>query len=112
MSNLDTLIESSLDYAHLTIRFLIFFVQVGKRVLMFSYGSGLTATMFSLQFNEGQQPFSLSNIAAVMDVANRLKSRHEVFTIYSLSVKRLSRDGYVRVGSGPYPNPDPDPNFS
>ncbi|CAO2827206.1 unnamed protein product [Amaranthus hypochondriacus] len=50
---------------------------VGKRVLMFSYGSGLTATMFSLQFNEGQQPFSLSNIAAVMDVANKLKSRHE-----------------------------------
>ncbi|XP_010676575.2 hydroxymethylglutaryl-CoA synthase [Beta vulgaris subsp. vulgaris] len=49
----------------------------GKRVLMFSYGSGLTATMFSFRLNEGQQPFSLSNIAAVMNVADKLKSRHE-----------------------------------
>ncbi|KAK2985068.1 hypothetical protein RJ640_022946 [Escallonia rubra] len=35
----------------------------GKRVIMFSYGSGLTATMFSFQLREGQHPFSLSNIA-------------------------------------------------
>lgn len=46
---------------------------------MFSYGSGLTATMFSFRLNEGQQPFSLSNIAAVMNVADKLKSRHEVY---------------------------------
>ncbi|KAL5554863.1 hypothetical protein UlMin_037099 [Ulmus minor] len=50
----------------------------GKRVVLFSYGSGLTATMFSLQLREGQHPFSLANIAAVMDVAGKLKSRHEV----------------------------------
>ncbi|XP_057449925.1 hydroxymethylglutaryl-CoA synthase [Lotus japonicus] len=49
----------------------------GKRVILFSYGSGLTSTMFSLQFSEGQHPFSLSNIARVMDVAGKLKSRHE-----------------------------------
>ncbi|XP_057524630.1 hydroxymethylglutaryl-CoA synthase-like [Amaranthus tricolor] len=49
----------------------------GKRALMFSYGSGLTATMFSLHFNEGQHPFRLSNIASVMNVAKKLKSRHE-----------------------------------
>ncbi|KAB5573633.1 hypothetical protein DKX38_000827 [Salix brachista] len=49
----------------------------GKRVILFSYGSGLTATMFSLQLREGQQPFSLSNIATVMDVPRKLKSRHE-----------------------------------
>lgn len=48
---------------------------------MFSYGSGLTATMFSLRLNEGQKPFSLSNIAAVMDVADKLKSRHEVLML-------------------------------
>ncbi|KAJ4832234.1 hypothetical protein Tsubulata_001991 [Turnera subulata] len=50
----------------------------GKRVILFSYGSGLTATMFSLQLNEGKHPFSLSNIVAVMNVAGKLKSRHEV----------------------------------
>ncbi|XP_061357833.1 hydroxymethylglutaryl-CoA synthase-like [Gastrolobium bilobum] len=49
----------------------------GKRVILFSYGSGLTATMFSLQLRDGQHPFSLSNIARVMDVTGKLKSRHE-----------------------------------
>lgn len=49
----------------------------GSRVIMFSYGSGLTASMFSLKLNEGQNPFSLSNVAAVMNVGNKLKSRHE-----------------------------------
>ncbi|RZC11035.1 Hydroxymethylglutaryl-CoA synthase, partial [Glycine soja] len=42
----------------------------GKRVILFSYGSGLTSTMFSLQLREGQHPFSLSNIAKVMFLAN------------------------------------------
>ncbi|TKY55360.1 Hydroxymethylglutaryl-CoA synthase [Spatholobus suberectus] len=51
----------------------------GKRVILFSYGSGLTSTMFSLQLRDGQHPFSLSNIAKVMDVDGKLKSRHEVF---------------------------------
>ncbi|XP_027334539.1 hydroxymethylglutaryl-CoA synthase-like [Abrus precatorius] len=49
----------------------------GKRVMLFSYGSGLTSTMFSLQLRDGQHPFSLSNISEVMDVAGKLKSRHE-----------------------------------
>ncbi|KAH9616923.1 hypothetical protein KSS87_015237 [Heliosperma pusillum] len=49
----------------------------GNRVIMFSYGSGLSATMFSFRLNEGVHPFSLSNIAAVMNVADKLKSRHE-----------------------------------
>ncbi|KAK6935320.1 Hydroxymethylglutaryl-coenzyme A synthase, C-terminal domain [Dillenia turbinata] len=50
----------------------------GNRVILFSYGSGLTATMFSLKLSAGEHPFSLSNIAAVMDVDRKLKSRHEV----------------------------------
>ncbi|KAF5205826.1 Hydroxymethylglutaryl-coa synthase [Thalictrum thalictroides] len=50
----------------------------GKRVVMFSYGSGLTSTMFSFQLREGQYPFSLSNIASVMDVTGKLESRQEV----------------------------------
>lgn len=50
---------------------------VGQRVVMFSYGSGLTATLFSFKIREGQHPFSLSNIATVMNVGGKLKSRHE-----------------------------------
>ncbi|KAF3433052.1 hypothetical protein FNV43_RR24154 [Rhamnella rubrinervis] len=49
----------------------------GKRVVMYSYGSGLTATLFSFQLREGQRPFSLSNIATVMNISGKLKSRHE-----------------------------------
>ncbi|XP_022759656.1 hydroxymethylglutaryl-CoA synthase-like [Durio zibethinus] len=49
----------------------------GKRVILFSYGSGLTATMFSLRLQEGQYPFSLSNIATVMNLTGKLKSRLE-----------------------------------
>ena len=56
-------------------------LQKGKRVVMFSYGSGLTATMFSLQLRDGQHPFSLSNIVSVMDVAGKLKARHEVLSL-------------------------------
>ncbi|KAL4363328.1 hypothetical protein GQ457_04G037830 [Hibiscus cannabinus] len=49
----------------------------GKRVVLFSYGSGLTATMFSLRLHEGRHPFSLSNISTAMNVAGKLESRHE-----------------------------------
>nr|AEC13715.1 hydroxymethylglutaryl-CoA synthase [Catharanthus roseus] len=49
----------------------------GQRVILFSYGSGLTATMFSLRLRECRTPFSLSNIASVVNVAEKLKSRHE-----------------------------------
>ncbi|XP_043697933.1 hydroxymethylglutaryl-CoA synthase-like [Telopea speciosissima] len=51
---------------------------VGKRVIMFSYGSGLTATMFSFQLRDCQHPFTLSNIATVMNISDKLKSRHEI----------------------------------
>lgn len=50
----------------------------GKRVIMFSYGSGLAATMFSFRLNEGQHPFSLCNIASIMNVNEKLKARREV----------------------------------
>ncbi|VVA89822.1 unnamed protein product [Arabis nemorensis] len=50
----------------------------GNRVVMFSYGSGSTATMFSLRLCENQSLFSLSSIASVMDVGGKLKARHEV----------------------------------
>ncbi|KAH9321281.1 hypothetical protein KI387_015920, partial [Taxus chinensis] len=49
----------------------------GQRVLMFSYGSGLASTMFSLKIREGQHPFILSNIAEAMDLQSKLESQHE-----------------------------------
>ncbi|XP_028768540.1 hydroxymethylglutaryl-CoA synthase [Neltuma alba] len=50
---------------------------VGKRMVMFSYGSGLTATLFSFHIQEGQHPFSLSNIVTVMNVSGKLNQRLE-----------------------------------
>lgn len=48
---------------------------------MFSYGSGLSSTLFSLKLQEGQHPFSLSKIASVLDVSGKLESRHVVCLI-------------------------------
>ncbi|XP_058104722.1 hydroxymethylglutaryl-CoA synthase-like [Magnolia sinica] len=48
----------------------------GQRVVMFSYGSGLSSTMFSFKLRDGQHPFSLSNIASIMNVSGKLESRH------------------------------------
>ncbi|KAJ0940456.1 putative hydroxymethylglutaryl-CoA synthase [Helianthus annuus] len=50
----------------------------GNRVMMFSYGSGSSATMFSLHLSKGKSPFSLSNIAKVMNVDKKLKRRTEL----------------------------------
>jgi len=47
---------------------------------MFSYGSGLTSTLFSLRLHEGQHPFSLGNIASMLDVTAKLDSRHVVWS--------------------------------
>ncbi|XP_078440515.1 hydroxymethylglutaryl-CoA synthase / HMG-CoA synthase / 3-hydroxy-3-methylglutaryl coenzyme A synthase [Wolffia australiana] len=50
----------------------------GQRILMFSYGSGLTSSMFSLKVNDRQHPFSLLNIVTVLDIQHKLESRHVV----------------------------------
>ena len=73
------------------ISFLLYFwhVQAGQRIVMFSYGSGLTSTMFSFKINEGQHPFSLLNIANIMDVSKKLKARHVVSISDILSWKNL-----------------------
>lgn len=49
----------------------------GKRVVVFSYGSGITATLFSFHIQDGQHPFSLPNIVTVMNVSGKLKQRLE-----------------------------------
>ncbi|WVZ18817.1 hypothetical protein V8G54_006139 [Vigna mungo] len=88
-----------------------------KRVILFSYGSGLNSTMFSLQLREGQSPFSLSNIVKAMDFDGKLKSRHEFSpekfvetmklmkrvrrrTFYLIEVNYMYRRFYAKKSSG------------
>ncbi|KAJ4713041.1 3-hydroxy-3-methylglutaryl coenzyme A synthase [Melia azedarach] len=66
----------------------------GKRVVLFSYGSGSTATMFSLKLSEGQHPFSLSDIVSVMNVAEKLNSRHEFPPEKFVEVMKLMEHRY------------------
>ncbi|PHT72867.1 Hydroxymethylglutaryl-CoA synthase [Capsicum annuum] len=68
--------------------------KAGQRVIMFSYSSGLTATMFSLKFNEGQHPFSFSNIASVMNVAEKLKLRHAFIPEKFVEIMQLMEHRY------------------
>jgi len=57
---------------------------------MFSYGSGLTSTMFSFRLQEGQHPFNLLNIVTVLNVSGKLKQRVEVCVFDHLSILALS----------------------
>ncbi|PWZ41063.1 Hydroxymethylglutaryl-CoA synthase [Zea mays] len=66
----------------------------GQRIVMFSYGSGLTSTMFSLRLNNGQHPFSLSNIASVLDVTEKLQSRHETLPEKFVETLKLMEHRY------------------
>ena len=83
---------------HLCSYGLYFNVKVGKRVVLFSYGSGLTATMFSLRLQEGQHPFNLSNIVTVMNVSDKLKQRLEVCSFLPLISYRVFNRFYVLNG--------------
>lgn len=47
----------------------------GKRVLMFSYGSGLASSLFSFQVHQGQPPFSVSEIVQKMSISEKLNTR-------------------------------------
>uniref|UniRef100_A0A7N0RDE9 Hydroxymethylglutaryl-CoA synthase n=1 Tax=Kalanchoe fedtschenkoi TaxID=63787 RepID=A0A7N0RDE9_KALFE len=66
----------------------------GQRVVMFSYGSGLSATMFSFKLGEGQHPFSLSNIAAIMKIDEKLKARREVPPEKFIEIMKLMEHRY------------------
>ncbi|ONL92973.1 Hydroxymethylglutaryl-CoA synthase [Zea mays] len=66
----------------------------GQRIVMFSYGSGLTSTMFSFKINEGHHPFSLLNIANIMDVSKKLKARHVVPPKKFIEVLKLMEHRY------------------
>lgn len=46
----------------------------GKRALLFSYGSGLASTLFSIRFREGEGYFTLSRISSALDITSKLES--------------------------------------
>ncbi|KAF3340695.1 hydroxymethylglutaryl-CoA synthase [Carex littledalei] len=66
----------------------------GQRIMMFSYGSGMTATVFSLKAKKAQHPFTLSNIASVLDVSRKLESRHEVSPEKFVETLKLNEHRY------------------
>ncbi|KAK8935754.1 Hydroxymethylglutaryl-CoA synthase [Platanthera zijinensis] len=66
----------------------------GERIVMFSYGSGLASTMFSFKLHDGQHPFSLSNIASVLNVAGKLESRHEFLPEKFIETMQLMEHRY------------------
>ncbi|KAK3132898.1 hypothetical protein QOZ80_6AG0529170 [Eleusine coracana subsp. coracana] len=66
----------------------------GQRIVMFSYGSGLTSTMFSLKLNNGEGSFSLSSIASVLDVTEKLQSRHEALPEKFVETLKLMEHRY------------------
>lgn len=80
---------------------------LNKRVMMFSYGSGLAATMFALRVRRGGLA-SPSVIAAKTSVKNRLAQRTavapSVFTdVLSLRERTHSAAGYQPVGGSQVP---------
>ncbi|KAK1305442.1 Hydroxymethylglutaryl-CoA synthase [Acorus calamus] len=70
----------------------------GQRVVMFSYGSGLASSMFSFRFQDGQHPFSLSNIACVLNVSNKLESRHVITPEKFVETLKLMEHRYGAKG--------------
>eukprot|EP00658_Telonema_sp_P-2_P027867 TRINITY_DN21458_c0_g1_i2.p1 TRINITY_DN21458_c0_g1~~TRINITY_DN21458_c0_g1_i2.p1 ORF type:complete len:308 (+),score=82.09 TRINITY_DN21458_c0_g1_i2:279-1202(+) len=72
---------------------------VGKRVLMFSYGSGLAATMFNLEIRG-----DITHIARVCDLQNRLRHRR-FYTPEQFSQTLLERE--LRYNQKNYENPQP-----
>ncbi|KAL2631809.1 hypothetical protein R1flu_016495 [Riccia fluitans] len=48
---------------------------LGKRLLLFSYGSGLASSVFSFRIREGAAPFSIPAIAERLNVKSKLESR-------------------------------------
>jgi len=60
---------------------------IGKRVGMFSYGSGLSSSLFSFQIKK-----SIADISKVLDIPNRLKTRLEFTPKQFSEVMRLREE--------------------
>ncbi|KAK9843825.1 hypothetical protein WJX81_007826 [Elliptochloris bilobata] len=76
----------------------------GRRILMYSYGSGLAGTLFSLYARHVAGPFTLARLAASLDIRARLESRRratpaEFVAAMALQEWRYSAAGYTPQGA-------------
>lgn len=75
---------------------------LGKRISLFSYGSGLCSTLFAVEFRDTSSPvFSLKNIFEQMNILARLDSRTKVTPEEFSQGMRLREESYGRVGYVP-----------
>ncbi|KAK1306851.1 Hydroxymethylglutaryl-CoA synthase [Acorus calamus] len=70
----------------------------GQRAVMFSYGSGLASSIFSFKFQDGQHPFTLSNIASVLNISTKLESRHVISPEKFIETLKLMEHRYGAKG--------------
>lgn len=66
----------------------------GKRLLMFSYGSGLVSSMFSFRVQEGVGQFTLGSLLEAMDVPSLLSARLKVTPEEFVSTMELMETRY------------------
>lgn len=80
----------------------------GKRIVLFSYGSGLASTMFSLRITTNCQPDSDLDklIASVSDLKARLASRHKVDPAVFDATMKLREDTHHKAPYVPTGNAD------
>ncbi|CAL9136853.1 unnamed protein product [Musa textilis] len=71
---------------------------MGQRIVMFSYGSGLSSTMFSFKLQDGQHPFNISNIASVLNVSEKLEKRHVISPENFVETLKLMEHRYGAKG--------------
>ena len=53
----------------------------GKRVLTYSFGSGLAASLFAIQAQSGRDQFTLANIAQQVDLFAFIMSKDTDYTL-------------------------------
>lgn len=71
---------------------------VGKRILLFSYGSGSVASLFSVRGVERQGKFSLGSIQSTVNISERLNKRKQC-TVEEFSAALDLREG--KYGKAP-----------
>ena len=76
---------------------------MGKRVVLFSYGSGLASSMYSLRISSDTSPGSplLSLFAGVQDIPTRLSSRQTVTPADFESTMKLREETHHKSSYSP-----------
>ncbi|KAK9809077.1 hypothetical protein WJX72_009054 [[Myrmecia] bisecta] len=79
----------------------------GRRILMFSYGSGIAAGMFIIRAREVPGKFGLANIQAKGDLEARLAARTSVQPAQFVSTLHTLEQRYSTCGYQPAASPTP-----